>query len=428
MEKFSSRETSYTVLTLVILTVTFCGSIVGLRALCKQRIPAKSLLVSRVIIDILQAVFLPLYTASVVVPLSIQSLWLCVSVNRALCYFSGVLLLSVAAESLDHCRRVVSSQEASGSPTPNGYNCIIIGKWIYPLAVVMIPVFAEWYNQKLHPSENCSVEVMESRSHILFLSLLTFPACVAIFYGTSKVIRAISTCSSNSTDSAHQTNGRYLEKGRKGDAVTSTLYSLSAAMVLPLHLYFAFGSYEDMYHFPTVNYLVYLSCASSFMTPLLLCIQFGKINDTFSKLACISLSCTSEDMDDDNEAQHDRPEENSSSTDIKDVRQLHTQISFSDNSSLQDEVFIQDVEWVKRHKRSSCSSIVSRPQRISGGSIVTNSGKVLTVPSLVLEDIEGVSSSVIPIDVPVEVESKEIVSSTSIDLKLSMENGSQSSD
>ena len=254
---------------------------------------------------------------------------------------------------------------------------------------------------------------MHNRSYTCFFILVVFPACVATTYNYMQMIRL--SLSDEAMPDAHM----QVESRRHVRAISVMLFGV-AVFLLPFSIYLVYGSFnEELYDPVTMNYLVYLTSANGVVTPWFYTYRNNDIQNVFRRMFCGNL---------DEPSREQNTFKNASPSNFSRHETVHS--SQGDSMSLQDEVFAHDINLYRRAKRSSGSSIVSRPQRISGGSIMTNSGKVLTVPSLVLEDIEGVPTCDIPIDVPVEDEEQnieleedvmvdDIVSSTSIEIPLS---------
>lgn len=116
------------------------------------------------------------------VGLQFSNLVLCLTPNRILLTACGVSVLTLATIAYDRHTALVNPLEYVSVMTRRKIGLLVALTWLYSTAIVWVPLPAGWYSQPRQEEEEwvaCSFKLHDN-AHILFLSAIFGPACVAI--------------------------------------------------------------------------------------------------------------------------------------------------------------------------------------------------------------------------------------------------------
>ena len=117
-----------------------------------------------------------------------SDLLLCLAPNRILMTACGVSVLTLAAIAYDRHTALVSPLKYVSVMTIRKIGVLVTLTWVYSAAIVWAPLPLGWYSWRPLPAEPgpsatpqpCSFQLLHDNAHILFLSAIVGPACLAI--------------------------------------------------------------------------------------------------------------------------------------------------------------------------------------------------------------------------------------------------------
>ncbi|XP_025105407.1 octopamine receptor beta-2R-like [Pomacea canaliculata] len=150
---------------------------------CKRlQVPTNYFIVSLAAVDIFVALVTPFVILVEILPMQFSNLVLCLTPNRILLTACGVSVLTLATIAYDRHTALVNPLEYVSVMTRRKIGLLVALTWLYSTAIVWVPLPAGWYSQPRQEEEEwvaCSFKLHDN-AHILFLSAIFGPACVAI--------------------------------------------------------------------------------------------------------------------------------------------------------------------------------------------------------------------------------------------------------
>ena len=118
----------------------------------------------------------------------VSDLLLCLAPNRILMTACGVSVLTLAAIAYDRHTALVSPLKYVSVMTIRKIGVLVTLTWVYSAAIVWAPLPLGWFSWRPLPAEPdpsaapqpCSFQLLHDNAHILFLSAIVGPACLAI--------------------------------------------------------------------------------------------------------------------------------------------------------------------------------------------------------------------------------------------------------
>ncbi|XP_046355864.2 histamine H2 receptor-like [Haliotis rufescens] len=199
----------------------------------RLQIPTNYFLVSLAAADIFIALVIPFVICVDILKDSISDIYLCLSPNRILMMACGVSILTLAAIAYDRYTALVNPLEYVSVMTVKKISILVSLSWIYSAAIAWLPLFSHWHEDIDIDSEPCSFRLLHSNAHVLFLSAVFAPACLAIFFCYFRIYivarhhaRAIAAVESSVR---HNIQMRYIMKDTK--------YAKTLALVMGVFLF-----------------------------------------------------------------------------------------------------------------------------------------------------------------------------------------------
>ncbi|XP_061193009.1 alpha-2A adrenergic receptor-like [Saccostrea echinata] len=392
-QNFSVSDYGYIVITALLTpsVLSFSTLVIGvIRKFKRLQTPTNFFIASLASADILVALMIPIFTTSLLLPANLYHELVCSIPNRLLILSCGASILSLAAVAFDRYIALTNSLEYVQIMTKRKTYSLIVSAWIYSALIVSIPMSFTKDHSVGNPRKNCGFGHIHPRGHLLFASMLFFPACVLIFFCYYKIFtiakhqsRAIYDQEQSIANAIHM---RYVNRDCKYAKTLAVLILVFIVFWFPFQFTLLLIALTDIQVCDEVlNYLLYLAAFNSVMNPWLYAYKNTHIRSAFRK---ISSTVTSAFKQTTRHLSTTTPNEPSLSSDYK-LNQTDSrmeQVDIMQQLELNSDMFADDC-WAYEPKKMSVHSV---------GSTITHNGRKIVVPSLVIEDMEGSSDLNLP--------------------------------
>lgn len=385
--RFGAFDYSYIVITTLLTPSALCFStlVIGVIGKFKKlQTPTNFFIASLASADILVAVMIPIFTTSLLLPADLNHELVCFIPARLLILSCGASILSLAAVAFDRYIALTNSLEYVQIMTKNKTCLLIASAWFYSGLVVFIPMsFTEGNSEKNLPNMKCGFGKINPRVYLLFASMLFFPACVLIFFCYYKIFaiakqqsRAIYDQEQSVANAIHT---RYVNRDCKYAKTLAVLILVFIVFCFPFQFTLLLIALSGIHvNDEVLNILLYFATFNSVMNPWLYAYKNTHIRSAFRK---ISLSVSSAFRQTTRHISSSIPQEAPLSSDYK-LNQPDSRMDPVDilqQFEMKSDMF-GDECWAYEPKKVSVHSV---------GSTITQNGRKIVVPSLVIEDMEG---------------------------------------
>lgn len=384
---FSVFDYGYIVITALLTpsVLTFSTLVIVVIGQFKRlQTPTNFFIASLASADILVGLITPVFTTSLLLPADLNHELMCSIPSRLLILACGASILSLVAVAFDRYIALTNSLEYVQIMTKKKTYGVIASAWLYSALVVSIPTAL---TENPSVQTNCGFGQFHPRVHLLFASMLFFPACVLIFFCYYKIFtiakhqsRAIYDQEQSVANAIHM---RYVNRDCKYAKTLAVLILVFIVFWFPFQFTLLMIALTDIQVSDEVlNYLLYLAAFNSLMNPWLYAYKNTHIRSAFRK---ISSSVSTAFRQTTRHLSTPSPKEPSLSSDYKLNRtdSRMEQVDIVQQLQLNSDMFADDC-WAYEPKKMSIQSV---------GSTITQNGRKIVVPSLVIEDMEGTSEA-----------------------------------
>lgn len=384
---FSVFDYGYIVITALLTpsVLTFSTLVIVVIGQFKRlQTPTNFFIASLASADILVGLITPVFTTSLLLPADLNHELMCSIPSRLLILACGASILSLVAVAFDRYIALTNSLEYVQIMTKKKTYGVIASAWLYSALVVSIPTAL---TENPSVQTNCGFGQFHPRVHLLFASMLFFPACVLIFFCYYKIFtiakhqsRAIYDQEQSVANAIHM---RYVNRDCKYAKTLAVLILVFIVFWFPFQFTLLMIALTDIQVSDEVlNYLLYLAAFNSLMNPWLYAYKNTHIRSAFRK---ISSSVSTAFRQTTRHLSTSNPKEPSLSSDYKLNRtdSRMEQVDIVQQLQLNSDMFADDC-WAYEPKKMSIQSV---------GSTITQNGRKIVVPSLVIEDMEGTSEA-----------------------------------
>lgn len=384
---FSVFDYGYIVITALLTpsVLTFSTLVIVVIGQFKRlQTPTNFFIASLASADILVGLITPVFTTSLLLPADLNHELMCSIPSRLLILACGASILSLVAVAFDRYIALTNSLEYVQIMTKKKTYGVIASAWLYSALVVSIPTAL---TENPSVQTNCGFGQFHPRVHLLFASMLFFPACVLIFFCYYKIFtiakhqsRAIYDQEQSVANAIHM---RYVNRDCKYAKTLAVLILVFIVFWFPFQFTLLMIALTDIQVSDEVlNYLLYIAAFNSLMNPWLYAYKNTHIRSAFRK---ISSSVSTAFRQTTRHLSTSSPKEPSLSSDYKLNRtdSRMEQVDIVQQLQLNSDMFADDC-WAYEPKKMSIQSV---------GSTITQNGRKIVVPSLVIEDMEGTSEA-----------------------------------
>ncbi|XP_048735072.1 alpha-2A adrenergic receptor-like [Ostrea edulis] len=384
---FSVFDYGYIVITALLTpsVLTFSTLVIVVIGQFKRlQTPTNFFIASLASADILVGLITPVFTTSLLLPADLNHELMCSIPSRLLILACGASILSLVAVAFDRYIALTNSLEYVQIMTKKKTYGVIASAWLYSALVVSIPTAL---TENPSVKTNCGFGQFHPRVHLLFASMLFFPACVLIFFCYYKIFtiakhqsRAIYDQEQSVANAIHM---RYVNRDCKYAKTLAVLILVFIVFWFPFQFTLLMIALTDIQVSDEVlNYLLYIAAFNSLMNPWLYAYKNTHIRSAFRK---ISSSVSTAFRQTTRHLSTSSPKEPSLSSDYKLNRtdSRMEQVDIVQQLQLNSDMFADDC-WAYEPKKMSIQSV---------GSTITQNGRKIVVPSLVIEDMEGTSEA-----------------------------------
>lgn len=383
---FGAFDYGYMVITALLTPSALCFStlVIGVIGKFKRlQTPTNFFIASLASADILVALMIPLFTTSLLLPANLTHELICSVSTRLLILSCGASILSLAAVAFDRFIALTNSLEYVQIMTKKKTFSLIAAAWFYSGLVVSIPLTFTEENSGKSLKTKCRFGQIHPRVHLLFASMLFFPACVLIFFCYYKIFtiakhqsRAIYDQEQSMANVIHT---RYVNRDCKYAKTLAVLILVFIVFWFPFQFTLLLIGLSDIHvNDEVLNFLLFLATFNSVMNPWLYAYKNTHIRSAFRKISSTVSSAFRQTTRHDSSS---TPENPSVSSDYK-LNQPDSRMEPVDilqQLDLNSDMFAEDC-WAYEPKKVSVHSV---------GSTITQNGRKIVVPSLVIEDMEG---------------------------------------